>query len=120
MSDFATPQPEVTTAPKKGGVLIIASHGRRFEVHKSGGVFHAQVHCACRSTMGSGEWWPTVDEAVQAALDNIVQHERTCEKARQLSSLSQMAALVGAAATLHEAQRAVSEYVRAVRQRPTA
>ena len=41
--------------------------------------FYAQTHCACGSTMGSGEWFPSVRRAVEEARSNIERHERGCK-----------------------------------------
>jgi hypothetical protein len=104
-------------------MVIICNDNRRFEVTRAsgGGAFYAQTHCACRSTMSSGEWLPTIDAAVQEAKSNIEDHERRCKIGNERRALVELLDNVGHAETLESAKIAVTIYLNRIRQkRPAA
>lgn len=60
--------------------MITTANGRTFEIFLGGTIaepsYYAQTHCWCGSTMGSGEWQPTIEKAIAEAAENIADHER--------------------------------------------
>lgn len=61
--------------------MITTHKGRTFEIFLGGTVaaplYYAHTHCWCGSTLGSGEWFPTIGQAQDEAEKNIEEnHEK--------------------------------------------
>lgn len=60
--------------------MIVVEAGITFEVVVGGSpmapLYYAHTHCWCGSTLGSGEFWPTIAKAVAEARDGIDGHNR--------------------------------------------
>lgn len=95
-------------------MIALERWGRKYEIRvrclRDGGGYYAQTHCVCQSTMSSGEYKTTIDEAVSLAEDGIVKHEALCVKRHRVAA-ARMAETVGHADSVLEAQLAVSTYL---------
>lgn len=68
-----------------GEKSFVCLHGRMFEVFQSDRGIYAHTHCACRSTMSSGDYLPSLGEAVRVAKESIEQHEASCSRAKSIN-----------------------------------
>lgn len=61
----------------------IEIHARPAPKHAENRVdYYVQIHCWCQSTLSSGEYLPSIDDATATAVEAMDDHERTGNHAR--------------------------------------
>lgn len=54
----------------------------KYEVFHGSDGFYVQTHCHCGSTMGSGEYMPSLERALTECQDGMIEHQRVHIKQR--------------------------------------